>query len=297
MGTKLTRIADPLRQSSGENVGQSRRRAGRCRTGSILMLMAVATAAATGAGAATVGGEVTAVTDYIFRGVSQNDGRPAAQLDIHVAAGNGLFAGIWATTLSGPRSTAPPPGAMTTGPVGDSEIQPYLGMRFVLSSNWNATLSAVDYTYFDHEYGRSDDYQELSVAFQYLDTLTFSLAASPNAVHYWRGFRVGRYAGYDASVSGEWPLAGPLLATAGAGYYHLSGPSGHTGTFTTPTGMVTVKTDWGTQGYGYGNVGLAMEHGPWRLDVGYYFSDKQAQNLFPYSAQSNRAAATLSWRF
>jgi hypothetical protein len=261
------------------------------------MLTGVAGAAATGAGAATVGGEVTAVTDYIFRGISENDGRPAAQFDLHVTANNGWFAGVWATTLSGPRATPPPPGATTTGPAGDAEIQPYLGMRFVLSSNWNATLSAVDYTYLHHEYGGSDDYQELSVAFQYLDTVTLSLAASPNAVHYWRGFRVGRYPGYDASVSGEWPLLGPLLATAGVGYYYLSGPSSHTSTFNTPNGRVTAKNDWGTQGYGYGNVGLAAEHGPWRLDVGYYFSDKQAQNLFPYSAQSNRAAATLSWRF
>jgi hypothetical protein len=261
------------------------------------MLTAVAGLAATGgARAATVGGAVTAVTDYIFRGISENDGRPAAQVDVHVAANNGLFAGIWATTLSGPRAAAPP-GATTAGPAGDFEIQPYVGMRFVLSSNWNATLSAVDYTYFHHEYRASDDYQELSVAFQYLDTLTFSLAASPNAVHYWRGFRVGRYPGYDASVSGEWPLWGPLLATAGAGYDYLSGPSSHTATFRTPTGTVTVKNDWGTQGYGYGNVGLALEHGPWRLDAGYYFSDKQAQNLFPYSARNNRAAATLSWRF
>jgi len=261
------------------------------------MLTAVACAAATAAAAATIGGEVTAVTDYIFRGISENDGRPAGQLDVHVAANNGLFAGMWATTLSGPRATAPPPGATTTGPAGDFEIQPYVGMRFVLSSNWNATVSAVDYTYIHHEYRGSDDYQELSVAFQYLDTLTFSVAASPNAVHYWRGFRVGRYAGYDASVSGEWPLSGPLLATAGAGYYYLSGPSSHTSRLTTSTGTVTVTNDWGTQGYGYGNVGLALEHGPWRLDVGYYFSDKQAENLFPYSAQNNRAAATLSWRF
>ena len=261
------------------------------------MLTALAGAAATDAGAATIGGQVTAVTDYIFRGVSENDGRPAGQLDVHVAANNGLFAGVSATSLSGPRATAPPPGAMTTGPAGDFEIQPYVGMRFVLSSNWNATLSAVDYTYFHHEYGGSDDYQELSVAFQYLDAFTFSLAASPNAVHYWRGFRVGRYAGYNASVTGEWPVFGPLLATAGVGYYYLSGPSGHVSTLNTPNGPVTVINDWGTQGYGYGNVGLAVEHGPWRLDLGYYFSDKQAQNLSPYSARNNRAAATLSWRF
>ncbi len=261
------------------------------------MLTAGAAVAATGAGAATVGGDLTVVTDYIFRGISENAGRPAAQLDLHVAGDSGWFAGVWATTLSGPPDAPPPPYAATTGPAGDAEVQPYLGMRFVLSSDWNTTLSAVDYSYLRHEYGRSDDYQELSVAFQYLDTLTFSLAVSPNAVHYWKGFRVGRYLGYDASLSGEWPLWGPLFVTAGAGYYYLSGPSSHTSLMMTSTGNVSVTTQWGTQGYGYGNVGLAAEHGPWRLDVGYYFADRQSENLFPYSARNNRVAATLSWRF
>src|SRR5262249_51178618 len=158
------------------------------------------------------------------------------------------------------------------GPAGDFEIQPYLGMRFALSSDWSATVSAVDYVYVHTEYGASHDYQELSVAFQYLDSVTFSLAASPNALHYWRGFRVGRYEGYDANVSGEWPLVGPLFATAGAGYYYLTGPSSHTSSIATATGPQSVTAHWGTQGYGYGNIGLAAEYGRWRLDVGYYFS-------------------------
>jgi uncharacterized protein (TIGR02001 family) len=260
------------------------------------MLTAVVGLAAASVQAAVVGGDVTVVTDYIFRGISENAGRPAGQFDLHVAANNGLFAGVWATTLSGP-SDNPPTMAAASGPAGDAEIQPYVGVRFVLSGNWNATVSAVDYVYLNQEYGHSDDYQELSVAFQYLDSVTFSLAASPNAVHYWRGFKVGRYAGYDASLGGEWPLFGPLLLTAGAGYYHLGGPSSHTSRVTTQTGTASVTTFWGTQGYGYGNVGLAAERGAWRLDVGYYFSDKQAQNLFPYSTRNNRAAATLSWRF
>src|SRR6185437_7338276 len=55
-GTKLTRIAAPPRPTDGENVAQSRRSAGRCRTGSIVVLTAIAAGAATAAAAATVGG-------------------------------------------------------------------------------------------------------------------------------------------------------------------------------------------------------------------------------------------------
>ena len=246
----------------------SQRRVGRYGTGPILILAAVAAIAASGVHAAVVGGDITVVSDYIYRGISENEGRPAAQFDLHVGTNSGLFGGLWGSTLSVPRS--------------DFQLEPYIGMRFALSSAWSATVTAVDYSYLHHEYGRSDDYQDLSVSFSYLDSLNLSLSASPDAVHYWRGLRVGRYAAYDANITGQWALFGPILATAGLGYYHLSGPS---------------RPAWGTQGYGYGNIGLAAEHGPWRLDVGYYFADSQAENLFPYSASNNRAAAALSWRF
>jgi uncharacterized protein (TIGR02001 family) len=232
------------------------------------MLTTVLGMAVPGVEAAAVGGDVTVVTDYIYRGISENEGRPAAQFDLHAGANNGLFGGLWGSTLSSPRT--------------DFEFEPYIGMRLSLTSEWSATATAVDYSYLHDEIGRTDDYQELSVAFSYLDTLTLSLAASPDAVHYWRGIRIGRYLAYDANITGQWPLLGPVLATAGVGFYYLSGPA---------------RPSWGTQGYGYGNVGLAVEHGPWRLDVAYYFADSQAENLFPYSASNNRAAATLSWRF
>ncbi len=232
------------------------------------MLTAVVGLATAEVRAVTFGGDLTAVTDYIFRGISENDGKPAGQFDVHASTDNGPFAGLWGSSLNMPRA--------------DFEFEPYVGMRWSLSSEWSTTLTAVDYSYVWRGNTRSDDYQELSAAFSYLDTFTFSVAAAPNAVHYWRGLRLGRYPAYDASVSAEWPVFGPVFVTAGAGYYYLTGPS---------------RPSWGTQGYAYGDAGVAAEHGPWRLDVAYYFADSQAENLFPYSASNNRVAATLSWRF
>lgn len=249
-------------------MGQSRHRAGWHRTGFLSVLSALLASAAPHVRAVTFGGDIAAVTDYIYRGVSQNDGKPAAQIDVHLGANNGLFAGAWATSLSRERTSL--------------EYELYAGKRFDLSSAWNVTLTAVDYSYVHNSQAHSNDYQELSVAFGYLDALTLSLSASPDAIRYWRGYRLGRYASYDADVTFQWPLCGPLLATAGAGYYYLSGPA---------------PAAWGTQGYAYGNAGLAVERGPWRLDVGYYFAEAQAENLFPYAASNNRAAAMLSWRF
>jgi uncharacterized protein (TIGR02001 family) len=234
----------------------------------MLVLTAVLASAAADVEALTFGGDITAVTDYIFRGISQNDGKPAAQLDLHVAANNGLFAGAWGSSLSRARTSF--------------EWELYAGKRFDLSSSWSATLTAAEYNYAHNRRAHSNDYQELSLAFAYLDTLTVSLSASPNAVRYWHGYRLGRYAAYDVDVALQWPLFGPLLATGGVGYYYFSGPA---------------PSAWGTQGYAYGNAGLALERGPWRVDVGYYFADSQAENLYPYAASNNRAAATLTWRF
>jgi uncharacterized protein (TIGR02001 family) len=232
------------------------------------VLTVILTSAAADVEAVTFGGDVSAVTDYIFRGVSQNDGKPAGQFDVHVATDSGLFAGAWGSSLSRARSRF--------------EWELYAGKRFDLSSDWNLTLTAVDYDYAHDSRAHANGYQELSAALGYLDTLTVSISASPNAIRYWRGYRLGRYAAYDADVTFQWPLFGPLLLTAGAGYYYLSGAA---------------PASWGTQGYGYGNAGLAFERGPWRVDVGYYFADSQAENLFPYAASNNRAAASLTWRF
>ncbi len=235
------------------------------------MLGAAGGLSAAGAAAATIGGDLTATTDYIFRGISQDDGRAAAQFDLHAGLSDGLFAGVWGSTLG------------SGEPRGDFELELYAGKRFELSSAWSLTLTGVDYTYLHRAAPHSADYQELSASFSYLDTWNLSVAASPNAPRYWQGRWLGRYPAYDADVTGQWPLFGPLYATAGLGYYYVTGPS---------------APGSGFMGYAYGNAGLAVELRGWRVDVGYYFADIRAQPLFPYyPASNNQVAATVSWRF
>jgi len=229
--------------------------------------------AALGSGAsraATFGGGITGVTDYIFRGISWNDGNPAAQLDLHVAANSGLFAGVWASTLDRGAGRS------------KLELELYAGKRFVLSTDWSATLTATDYNYLRGSTLGYLAYQEISASFSYLDIWNFSLTASPNTPRYWERSSLGRHPAYDADVSMQWPLFGPAYLTAGAGYYYLTGPSGNRA---------------GMPGYAYGNAGIALERSAWRLDVGYYFADAQAEYLFPYAGSTRRVAAALSWRF
>jgi uncharacterized protein (TIGR02001 family) len=215
---------------------------------------------------AAIGGEITATSDYIFRGISQSNGHAAAQIDLHASTPGGNFVGGWASTLD----------------ENDYELQLYVGHRFDLTPAWSATLTAVDYTYFRHSRASSDDYQELSASLSFLDRWSVSATVAPNAVRYWKGWRAGRHPAYVADATGQWPLVGRVFVTGGVGYYYLSGSS--------------LPGSGGT-GYSYGNAGLAYEQQSWRLDVGYFFTDERAQELFPYPRANNRLAATLSWHF
>ena len=218
------------------------------------------------AAALTIGGDVAYTSDYIFRGVSETNGHGAIQLDLHATDTSGSFAGVFASSL---------------GRVWDNqsgyELEAYLGHRFSLSTSWSASVSAVNYSYIHTGIPASSDYQELSIAASYLDSLTVTLSASPSYVRYADRYRLGRYPAYVADVAGQLPLHAGLFATVGVGYYRFTGPY--------------------EQGYAYGNAGLAFEYKGLRIDAGYYAIEAQAEYLFPYGRVGNRFAATLSWHF
>ncbi len=220
----------------------------------------------------TPGGELALTSDYIYRGVSESDGHGAVQGDLHVATQGGTFLGAWASS----RDSDLAPGA-------NAELQAYVGHRFALSSLWNATLTGrAHYFLGASAYEPSDDYQEISASLTYLDSWSISITAIPNAVRYWMYKRQSRAPAWVADTSGQWLLGRQFFITAGAGYYRSQGSG---------TG-----TDRAT-GYGYGNAGLAWEHGPFRADVGYFLTQDAAQRSFPYPTAGHKFAGTVTWRF
>ncbi len=231
--------------------------------------------------AVTFGGDVALTTDYIYRGFSETDNKGAVQLDLHVSLASGTFAGVWTSTLD-----------HKFLPYADYDVEEYIGQRFDLSSAWNTSITATNYSYLGGDQYYSNDYQQISASVSYLDRWTFSLEAIPNAVRYagYSYYHLGRYAAYDAETSGQWLIARGFFVTAGAGYYLFTGP----GVVTAPDGSLASHP---TIGYAYGNVGLAYEWRSWRVDVGYYLTQDRAQHLFPYPIANDRFAGTLSWRF
>lgn len=218
--------------------------------------------------AGSVGGDVAVTSDYIFRGISQGDGDPAAQADLHYVTDGGTFVGIFGSTV---------PNRPTKRYGYRGELETYLGHRFDLSPSWSTVITAVNYSYLRRNLPYSDDYQELAVSLSYLDRWTLSVSAAPNVVRYDYKERVGRYTAYAAELAGQIPLGGHFFATAGIGYYSLNGPD--------------------AGGYAFGNVGAAFEYGAWRIDAGYYVVQNSADDFFPYGRAVDRVAGTLSWRF
>jgi uncharacterized protein (TIGR02001 family) len=217
----------------------------------------------------STGGNVAITSDYIYQGVSESEGHPAVQGDVHASAEH-WFLGGWASSRD-----------RDLDPKASSELEMYFGRRFDLSSAWSATLSARSH-YFLHPAQASADYQELSAGVAWLDRWTFTLAAIPNAVRWYEYQRLNRSPAWVADTAGQWLIAPGVFVTGAAGYYYSTGSG---------------SGDQAAAGYAYGNVGLAYEQRRWRVDVGYFLAQNRAQQLFPYPPANRHVAGTVSWRF
>jgi uncharacterized protein (TIGR02001 family) len=239
------------------------------RIGFVCLLIAASVVAPRSAVAVSFNGDITYTSDYVFRGISETAGRSAGQIDLHLTTNGGTFLGTFASTLG--RVWHVP----YYGDFGwDYALEEYVGHRFDLSPAWNATVTAVNYSYLAGNAPESNDYQELSAAVSYLDSWTVTVAGVPNAVRYDRGRRLGRYPAYTLDASAQLPIVSRLFMTAGAGYYTSD-----------------------STGYAYGNAGFAFEFKSLRLDAGYYIAQQRAQALFPYGRAGNRFAGSASWHF
>ncbi|HEY9027795.1 MAG TPA: TorF family putative porin [Burkholderiaceae bacterium] len=87
---------------------------------------------------------VALVSQYKFRGIDQTWGRPAAQGGADLAAANGLYAGVWASNVSG-----------NSYPGGSLELDLYGGYNGTINDDWHWTAGAYGYVYPGADYGRA----------------------------------------------------------------------------------------------------------------------------------------------
>src|ERR1044071_485120 len=133
--------------------------------------------AALPAAAADVTGSVAITTDYLYRGLSQTDGQPAAQAGVQFHSSNGWNAGMWGSSVDFQNSA---------NLAYEFDLQG--GYTWQLSPDWSTQLSYVHYAYLnDNDSGY--DYDEVSASVSYQQRATASVSWSPNtSKHTYWGF-------------------------------------------------------------------------------------------------------------
>lgn len=212
------------------------------------------------------GGTLAASTDYVYRGVSHNQGAPAAQLDLHGRIDGGWFGGAWISTAN-----------RLPGYIGGYELNLYAGRSWVLSDRWGAVARYVRYLYPKAVVGRQYDYDEASLALEFDDRLSAQLALSPNASGFTATGQLQRQRTLAAELSLQQPLLDPLALVAGIGWYGTQRLYG--------------------SDYSAWHLGLVARWGALELNLTRLDSDARAGRLFGADRAHGRWVLTAARRF
>lgn len=212
------------------------------------------------------GGTLAASSDYVYRGVSHNQGEPAAQLDLHLRSGSGWFGGAWVSTAN-----------RLPGYIGGYELNLYAGRSWVLSDRWGAVARYVHYAYPQARVGRQYDYDEVSLALEFDDRLSAGLALSPNNSGFTATGQLQRRRTLAAELSLQQPLLDPLALVAGIGWYDTQRLYG--------------------SAYSAWHLGLSARWGPLALSLTRLDSDTRAGRLFGADRADGRWVFTAARSF
>lgn len=223
----------------------------------ILLSLVACTASAAQAAEFTGYGVLT--TDYVFRGVSYSDSHPAAQLGAEVGFDNGIYAGVWASTVDL---------SSGSGQQRDLEVDYYFGFGVDVGSRWNVGTYIVSYNFPGTDGVFDYDYFEYSVNSNYDDRLWFEYSYSPDI------FNTG-ISTHNYELYGEWQPGGEITIGGGVGFYDVSDLSG--------------------SDYGYWQLGITHPAGAADIDLRYFDSS----DWVPVISRPDQADArlVLSLRF
>jgi uncharacterized protein (TIGR02001 family) len=170
-------------------------------------------------------------SDYVFRGVSQNDRHPALQGGLDYSFGDsGFYVGTWGSNVDFGDGSP------------DIELDTYVGWNTDLSDDFNLDVMLTRYNYFGAADGYgSIDYNELIGVLTWNEMISFTAAYAND------------YSNADISstyfnVSGEWDVGNDFTFKAGVGRSNFEDFDGY--------------TDW--------NVGFSRDFGPVNAALDYY---------------------------
>lgn len=149
-------------------------------------------------------GSLTVTSDYLSRGVSQTQHRPAAQLDLEYAHRSGGYVGLWASNVDYTPSGAPTDGV-------DYEIAGRAGWRIQVTASRVLDLSIEHLRYPGATDGLDYDYTEIGAALEVGDHVALRVAHTRDY------FGLGG-AATDYGVDVAWTLSDYDLSV-GLGYF------------------------------------------------------------------------------
>ena len=197
-------------------------------------------------------------TDYVFRGITQTNFRPAAQGGLDYTFGDsGWAVGTWGSNVD----------FGSGGP--DLEIDTYISWSHALSDKWNFNIMLDRYNYVGYPSGAFRfDYNELIGKFTYDSMLTFTGVYADDYAH------TGISETYF-NVSGKWGIGNDFNLNAGIGRTDFSdGVPGY--------------TDW--------NLGVSRQCGPANIGLNYYdTTGKYTDLLYGGGKTSDSVVLTVSF--
>lgn len=212
------------------------------------------------------GGSVSVTSDYLVRGISRSNDRPALQIDLHYLNTSGFLAGVFASSAQ-----------IDSDSPRDVELSGFVGFARNLGDDWRARILATQYVYPWNKAGSQYNYDELDLDFGYREWLDIGVVFYPNAPYFTRNDYPQSGTAESAEINLNRPVVGKLSGTAGLGYYYLNAPA--------------------AAGYAYWSVGLTYDLAPCSLSVAYVEATGAANYLFYNAATGGRWTGTVIWRF
>ena len=169
------------------------------------LLAALLLAALPGAAAAEgFNWNATIASDYLFRGIDQNDDQPALQLGAGYGFEGGMYVGAWASNVDFGDST-------------DAEYDLFIGWAGDLSDTTSLDVQLVRYDYIGTPSGVDYAYNELIGKLGFAENYTFTLG-------YTNDFLNADEDSFYYNFAGGWDFAEHYTFNAGIGYTTVGGP-------------------------------------------------------------------------
>ncbi|MFM8760381.1 MAG: TorF family putative porin [Polynucleobacter victoriensis] len=210
--------------------------------------------------AITITPNIGIVSDYLFRGISQNNKQAALQGGIDVAFKEGFYVGTWASQVSN----------WTAGPKGDGyELDLYGGYKTELSGV-GVDVGVITYNYPGSKSGASDGTNYLANTQEAYIGLTYGPATFKTSYvlgkHYFASTANANASAkgtlyYDLTLAQE--IAPKLTVSAHAGYTDYKEPAAY-------------YASTGKFSYSDYNVGLTYDYEGFLLGAKYYFNSTKA---------------------